>query len=133
MQNEYIVTFNGYYKTSAREKYITAALNNSEVTKWSIVERHNPASDYPSDFDVIHLEEPKSLAGLKLLQKHPLIRRVTPQRIVQRQLKYVESDGEDLELEENEVNVANDEEDDIINYITKHLRLHQYEVCSTLF
>lgn len=32
VQNEYIVVFGGYFKKSTREKYISAALNNSEVS-----------------------------------------------------------------------------------------------------
>lgn len=50
---EYIVAFNGYYKSNTREKFITAALNNSGVESWKILARNNPASDFPSDFDVV--------------------------------------------------------------------------------
>lgn len=49
---EYIVTFNGYYKQKLRESFIASALSHSEVP-WHIVKRKNPASDYPSDFDVV--------------------------------------------------------------------------------
>lgn len=51
--SEYIVAFKGYYKSSARNKFIAAALNGTEIQKWHILERNNPASDYPSDFDVV--------------------------------------------------------------------------------
>lgn len=50
---EYIVAFKGYFKSSARNKFISAALNRSEIQNWRVVERNNPASDYPSDFDVV--------------------------------------------------------------------------------
>ena len=52
---EYIVSFNGYYKKETRGRYLQAALNGSNihVTSWTIVDRHNPAFDYPSDFDVL--------------------------------------------------------------------------------
>jgi hypothetical protein len=51
--SEYIVAFNDYYKTNTRENFITAALNGSGVENWKILTRNNPASDYPSDFDVV--------------------------------------------------------------------------------
>jgi len=51
--SEYIVAFDDYYKTNTREKFITAALNGSDVANWKILMRNNPASDYPSDFDVV--------------------------------------------------------------------------------
>lgn len=63
VENEYIVMFNGYYKNQARAAYILTALNGTGVKKWSIVARENPASDYPSDFDVIILEDTYTLEG----------------------------------------------------------------------
>jgi membrane-bound transcription factor site-1 protease len=33
VQNEYIVTFDGYYKIAAREKFIRSALNGSKVSQ----------------------------------------------------------------------------------------------------
>nr|CAD7398045.1 unnamed protein product [Timema poppensis] len=87
--SEYIVAFKDYYKTNTRQKFITAALNGSGVDKWKILPRNNPASDFPSDFDVVMLEETERLNGLSALNRHPSIRRVTPQRLVQRTLKYI--------------------------------------------
>lgn len=52
---EYIVTFKGYYRQEARERFIEAALNESNVVRWAVLPRDNPASDYPSDFDVIQV------------------------------------------------------------------------------
>ena len=94
VKNEYIVAFNGYYKPHARENYIGAALNSSGVHKWKILSRDNPASGFPSDFDVVLLEETDKHNGLNALTDHPLVRRVTPQRVVFRSLKYVNATEE---------------------------------------
>lgn len=51
--------------------------------------RLNPATEYPSDFDVILLEEDAPYDGLEALRSHPSIRSVTPQRMVHRTLKYI--------------------------------------------
>ncbi|CAO1416110.1 unnamed protein product [Diamesa tonsa] len=123
--SEYIVVFKSYYKANTRANYIKAALNDSEVRNWTIVQRSNPASDYPSDFDVIQLNEKIPLIGLRLLKNHPIIKSVTPQRIVHRQLKFLNAD-DNSNGDENSSKTSHDEdEDDIINYITKHLKLHQ--------
>ncbi|KFB49658.1 membrane-bound transcription factor site-1 protease [Anopheles sinensis] len=91
VQNEYIIQFNGYYKQRERENFIQSALNGSKVQKWRILPRNNPARDFPSDFDVLALEEPVEFAddGLILLRSHPSIKSISPQRMVQRALKYV--------------------------------------------
>lgn len=100
VRNEYIVAFNAYYKTQARERFIAAALNGSDVSNWKILARNNPASDYPSDFDVVTLEEAEnSQEGLEALRLHPAIRRVTPQRMVQRSLQYENSTDFDSEAD----------------------------------
>ncbi|KAF7270742.1 hypothetical protein GWI33_016324 [Rhynchophorus ferrugineus] len=89
VENEYIVMFDGYYKNQARAGYINTALNGTGVKKWAIVERENPASDYPSDFDVVILEDTNRLEGLNALNSHPAIKRVTAQRMVSRTLKFL--------------------------------------------
>lgn len=89
VNNEYIVTFNGYYKHKARANYINAALNGSGVHNWKILERQNPASDFPSDFDVVLLEDTEKLGGLDALNDHPSVKHVTSQRMVHRTLKFV--------------------------------------------
>ncbi|XP_015585163.1 membrane-bound transcription factor site-1 protease isoform X2 [Cephus cinctus] len=89
VKNEYIVAFKGYYKPQTRENYIGAALNSSGVPNWRILSRNNPASGFPSDFDVVLLEETDKHNGLSALSDHPLVRRVTPQRLVHRTLKYI--------------------------------------------
>ncbi|XP_012267422.2 membrane-bound transcription factor site-1 protease [Athalia rosae] len=91
VKNEYIVAFKGYYKPGARKSYIGAALNSSGVDNWQILSRDNPASGFPSDFDVVLLEETDRYNGLSALSDHPLVRRVTPQRVVHRTLKYINS------------------------------------------
>lgn len=89
IENEYIVTFNGYYKNQARHNYINTALNSSGVRNWTILSRDNPASDYPSDFDVVILQDTDQFSGLNALNDHPLVKRVTAQRMVSRTLKFV--------------------------------------------
>lgn len=70
--------------------------------------------------------EDTPINGLHSLQNHPLIKSVTPQRIVQRTLKYLDSDenSESQPIDEHETNdsIAEDEED-IIDYISKHLKM----------
>ncbi|XP_046290261.1 membrane-bound transcription factor site-1 protease isoform X3 [Marmota monax] len=91
VEYEHIVAFNGYFTAKARNSFISSALKSSEVDNWRIIPRHNPSSDYPSDFEVIQIKE-KQKAGLLTLEDHPHIKRVTPQRRVFRSLKYTESD-----------------------------------------
>lgn len=93
IENEYIVQFDGYYKTNARANYINAALNMSSITKWTIISRENPASDYPSDFDVVLFKDNDNSDGLNALKDHPLIKRVTSQKVVHRTLKFINKRG----------------------------------------
>ena len=92
---EYIIAFNGYHSTADRADYISSALK-LVVSGWSIVQRNNPAADYPSDFDLVSIPEPFENAGLEALRKHPLVKRVTPQRQVFRTLKYVNETHDDF-------------------------------------
>uniref|UniRef100_A0A8C4SAC7 Membrane-bound transcription factor peptidase, site 1 n=1 Tax=Erpetoichthys calabaricus TaxID=27687 RepID=A0A8C4SAC7_ERPCA len=87
---EYIIAFNGYFTAKARSKFISSALKHSKILEWKIVPRDNPASDYPSDFEVVHIKELHK-DGLLKLQDHPHIKRVTPQRKVFRTLKFTDS------------------------------------------
>lgn len=89
IENEYIVAFKGYYKPHTRQNYIGAALNSSGINNWTILHRDNLASRFPSDFDIVLLEETVKYHGLNALGNHPLIRRVTPQRLVRRSLKFI--------------------------------------------
>ncbi|KAG7200046.1 hypothetical protein KM043_000496 [Ampulex compressa] len=99
VRNEYIVAFKGYYKPRTRQNYIQAALNSSGVENWKILFRDNLASNFPSDFDVVLLEETDRRGGLDALNEHPLVRRITPQRLVRRSLKFVNV-TEDTDLPE---------------------------------
>lgn len=97
VENEYIVTFNGYYKNKARANYINSALKGSGVKNWTILERQNPASDFPSDFDVVLIKDTEKLHGLDALNDHPSVKHVTSQRMVHRTLKLLnESDSESV-------------------------------------
>ncbi|XP_031562953.1 membrane-bound transcription factor site-1 protease-like, partial [Actinia tenebrosa] len=93
VENEFIVVFNGYYSESTREKYVGAALLSSGVLSWYIIPRHNPASNYPSDFSLLLLKGDSAL-GVKALAKHPMIKTVTSQKKVQRFLRSVKEPTE---------------------------------------
>lgn len=123
IQNEYIVAFNDYYKQTTRETYVRAVLNGSNVKNWKILPRNNPASDYPSDFDVIVLEEDENNSnGLEALESHPFVRSVTPQRMVHRTLKYIPlaKDEETHSHQQNIVN-GNSEQDDAEHKLLQEL------------
>uniref|UniRef100_A0A4W5R5B0 Membrane-bound transcription factor site-1 protease n=1 Tax=Hucho hucho TaxID=62062 RepID=A0A4W5R5B0_9TELE len=83
---EYIVAFNGYFTAKARSHFISSALRSAEALDWHIVLRENPASDFPSDFEVVQIRQ-ASHSSLLPLEDHPYIKRVTPQRKVFRTLK----------------------------------------------
>lgn len=88
---EYIVTFTSYYTTEARDGYLSATLQS--FTGWSIVPRLNPSREYPSDFSLLRIFETSdnhSKAILDSLNRHPLIKRVTPQRRLTRLLNFVD-------------------------------------------
>ncbi|KAL0852183.1 hypothetical protein ABMA28_000413 [Loxostege sticticalis] len=91
VNSEHIITYKGYFSRSTRENYVSAALKNAGVSNWTLLQRNNPAKEYPSDFDVIVLEDGRRRA-LEALRDHPAVRRVTAQRQVQRTIKYVRED-----------------------------------------
>ncbi|KAK0044037.1 membrane-bound transcription factor site-1 protease [Biomphalaria pfeifferi] len=95
VDNEYIVTFNGYYKTQARKRFITAAMQEAGITSWKILPRINPANTYPSDFDVIQFHGQSDHAVEAALKDHPLIKRVTPHKKVTRSLKFTKVNDND--------------------------------------
>ncbi|XP_053954012.1 membrane-bound transcription factor site-1 protease [Anastrepha ludens] len=88
LENEYIVQYQHYYFPAARRKFLYAAFNRSNISKWNIVERQNAASRYPSDFDLIQLDPNYSPTHLSQLELHPLIKQITPQRSVERILNF---------------------------------------------
>ncbi|XP_032813570.1 membrane-bound transcription factor site-1 protease [Petromyzon marinus] len=89
VSNEYIVTFNGYFTARARHSFVAGALRGAGVSSWHVVPRHNAASDFPSDFEVVTIGE-RRRHGIAALERHPSVRRVTPQRRVVRSLKFVD-------------------------------------------
>ncbi|XP_020286864.1 membrane-bound transcription factor site-1 protease isoform X2 [Pseudomyrmex gracilis] len=95
VKNEYIVQFKNYYIARVRENYIRAALKSSDVKNWKIIPRENAASKYPSDFDIVQLEETSKHQGLKALKNHPLIKTVTSQRLIRRTLNLVGTSDHD--------------------------------------
>ncbi len=82
---EYIVMFNAYYTSDARDGFISAALKLHP--DWSIVPRSNPSQDYPSDFSLVQLRAhvPRAVTSL---EHHPTVKRVTPQRKLTRMLAF---------------------------------------------
>uniref|UniRef100_A0A8C1G8P6 Membrane-bound transcription factor site-1 protease n=1 Tax=Cyprinus carpio TaxID=7962 RepID=A0A8C1G8P6_CYPCA len=90
VKHEYIVAFNGYFTAKARSDFISSALRDVDAVNWRIVRRDNPASDYPSDFEVVEIRQ-DARSSLLTLQDHPYIKRVTPQRMVLRSLKLTDS------------------------------------------
>uniref|UniRef100_A0A8C5N646 Membrane-bound transcription factor site-1 protease n=1 Tax=Gouania willdenowi TaxID=441366 RepID=A0A8C5N646_GOUWI len=91
VEHEYIVTFTGYFSAKARSLYISSALRSArdnDTLVWHIVPRENPASDFPSDFELVHIRL-ASPSSILTLEDHPYIKRVTPQRKVFRSLKYI--------------------------------------------
>lgn len=77
-----------------------------QVLDWLVVERNNAASDYPSDFDVVILNETSISDGLKALTKHPSVKHVTSQRMVRRTLKLVtqKENGKRTKIDIDELN-----------------------------
>lgn len=126
VQNEYIVRFKKYDSPEVREQHLKNALNCSDAIKWQVVKRQNPASEYPSDFDVVIIDEnaPFSTA-IEALRSHSSIKSITPQRMVHRTLKYIPISNsktndttatndttDDYESEQPNVMVESDEEDE---------------------
>ena len=84
VHDEYIVKFSAYYTIMARQGFLRAVLKS--VKRWDIIERHNPAYEYPSDFELVHLYENVN-DSITSLKRHPLIVTVKPNLRVKRHLK----------------------------------------------
>lgn len=89
VQNEYIVRFKVYDSPNVRELHLKNALNGSTALEWHVVKRQNPASEYPSDFDVVMINENAPYTAIEALRSHSSIKSITPQRMVHRTLKYI--------------------------------------------
>lgn len=98
VENEYIIKFKGYYKAHARENYIGTVLSLSNVKNWRIIPRNNAASVYPSDFDIVRLRETDKYKGLRALSNHPLVKTVSPQRLIRRTLKFINTTSSDSDV-----------------------------------
>ncbi|XP_035231540.1 membrane-bound transcription factor site-1 protease-like [Stegodyphus dumicola] len=86
VDNEYIVSFKQFYKPDARVKFIQAALKQYNPDTWHILPRNNPASSFPSDFEVLQLQPTIMEKSISALKNHHSIKHVTPQRKVTRTL-----------------------------------------------
>ncbi|XP_045458045.1 membrane-bound transcription factor site-1 protease [Melitaea cinxia] len=91
INSEHIITFKAYYARGTRENYVKSALKNAGISNYTILQRNNPAKEYPSDFDVIAFGDDMK-DGIEALRDHPAVRRVTAQRQVQRTIKFVKED-----------------------------------------
>lgn len=98
VENEYIIKFNGYYKAHARENYIRAVLNSSNIKNWKIIPHNNAISMYPSDFDIVRLQETDKYEGLRALNNHPLVKTVSSQRLIHRTLKFINITSNDSDV-----------------------------------
>lgn len=104
VRNEYIVRFEKYDTPDVREQHIRNALNGSTALEWQVIKRNNPASDYPSDFDLVMIDENAPNTAMKALRSHPSIKSISPQRMVHRTLKYIPYSNSD-----NTTEATNDE------------------------
>lgn len=123
IDHEYIVSFNGYYKPQTRKRYLQAALHNAGVTSWKVINRDNPAFNYPSDFDLIKLNDEHDSA-LKALLHHPVIKTVTSHKKVTRSLKYTKE--HDLEEDQNP-NLSSD----TVTFLTKNRNRKSLSLATT--
>ncbi|XP_073838104.1 membrane-bound transcription factor site-1 protease-like [Musca autumnalis] len=89
LENEYLVHFYNYYWRSTRERYIKAAFGRRNITNdWIFVERSSTSDLYPSDFEVIQT----TITNIgEILKLHPVIKEVTQQSVITRNLKYTAS------------------------------------------
>lgn len=89
VHDEYIVQFKAYYTIEARHGFVNAALKRFK--DWELVIRHNPAYEYPSDFDLLRLYD-KQNSSIASLKKHPMVVNVRPNLKVKRHLQSLEQD-----------------------------------------
>ena len=83
---EYIVTFNSYYTTGARDGFISATLR--PFHNWALIPRSNPVQQFPSDFSLVQLGGTSVTVALQALSQHPYVKRVTPQKRLTRILTF---------------------------------------------
>ena len=115
VDRQFIITFKGWFTDPARKGYITSALQRlgyNYENLYSVIPRDNPMAGYPSDFDLIMFSSSDDIVSrsIDLLLNHPLVKSVTPQKMVTRHLSNADNDDELSDNEEEEVEVE-DEED----------------------
>ena len=100
---EYIVKFSGFYKAENRQNFIDASLAKLDLktkdeshVRYRIIKRQNIMAKYPSDFDLVELymkdfDDNKTANVIETLTSHPLIKSVTPQQKVTRNIRSVDS------------------------------------------
>ena len=102
---EYIVKFSGFYKAENRQNYIDASLAKLDLktkddprVRYRIIKRQNIMAKYPSDFDLVEFymidfDDNKKANVIETLTSHPLIKSVTPQQKVTRNIRSIENDA----------------------------------------
>ena len=102
---EYIVKFTGFYKAENRQNYINASLAKLDLKtkddmhlKYRIIKRQNIMAKYPSDFDLVEfqLKDPNENMRSKVIEtlvSHPLIKSVTPQQKVTRNIRTINTEN----------------------------------------
>lgn len=89
VNQELIVTFDGYYSTKYRRTLLSSTLMHCGITDihFNIIARTNPAAKFPSDFDVVEVEEDYYGQVISCLQRARHVKQVSPQRKVFRNLR----------------------------------------------
>ena len=99
VDRQFIITFKGWFTDPARKGYITSALQRlgyNYENLYSVIPRDNPMAGYPSDFDLIMFSSSDDIVSrsIDLLLNHPLVKSVTPQKMVTRHLSNADNDDE---------------------------------------
>ena len=106
---EYIVKFSAFYKADKRQNYIDASFDKLKTqlktkddfhVKYRIIKRQNIMAKYPSDFDLVEIYlnpndayENRKTNVIEHLTSHPLIKSVTPQLMVTRNIQTIHDGG----------------------------------------
>ncbi|XP_071040953.1 membrane-bound transcription factor site-1 protease isoform X2 [Parasteatoda tepidariorum] len=104
VDNEFIVSFKKFYNQDTRLKFIRTALHRFGSDSWQILPRNNPASNFPSDFEVLQIQENAIDEGTKALRRHNSIKHVTPQRKVTRTLNNFDGKNDLWNAESGRIN-----------------------------
>lgn len=96
LPDEFIIQFNSYLTKQERANYIYDALQTFNTTDWTLIERTNPASELPSDFDVLIINSNVADAVKSALRKRKKIKNITVHKQVTRKLNFVPVDSDEL-------------------------------------